>query len=61
MARIAASQVSITPVYLVDCEACGEAVTEGSIGDNSYGYDSLQAARAAKKDHLEKHESGFFE
>lgn len=61
MAKIPASEVSITRTYLVDCEACGEAVTDGSIGDNSYGYESLQAARAAKKEHLEQHESGYFE
>lgn len=58
--KIQKSEVSITRMYLVDCAACGEAVTDGSPGNNSYGYESLQSARDARKRHLELHETGFF-
>jgi len=63
MAKIPRSKVSITPVFLVDCEVCGEAVVEENVAGlgNSYGYYTRKAAQEAKDRHLALHVSGFFE
>lgn len=57
--KIPTSKVGITRRYLVDCDVCQEAVVDGA--DNSYGYETRAEAVAARKRHLELHESGYFE
>ena len=59
MAKIPASEVAITPVFLVDCGVCDEAVIEEAPGyGNSYGYYTRKDAQDAKRRHLEWHENG---
>ncbi len=62
MAKIPASEVAITPVLLVDCAVCDEAVIEDAPGlGNSYGYYTRKDAQEAKRRHLERHKSGDIE
>lgn len=57
--KIPASRVHVQRRYPVFCDECEEAVTDER--GNSYGYETRAAAEAAKKRHLEGHESGYFE
>jgi hypothetical protein len=52
MAKFAASNVHIRRVFLVDCDACGEAVDDGNSG---HGALTRGEAEQAKKDHVEWH------
>lgn len=59
MAKILASKVHIQRRYPVYCDECEEAVTNER--GNSYGFETRAEAVTVKKEHLEQHESGYFE
>jgi hypothetical protein len=58
MARIPASKVTIRQVWLVDCEACCEAVEPDAADAVSNGFLSRERAAEVKRNHLEEHEAG---
>lgn len=58
MAAIRRSDVTVRPVFQVDCKVCNEAVEPDAPDTINGAFTTREAADRAKQNHLEEHERG---
>lgn len=58
MTAIRGAEVTITPVYLVDCRVCREFVEPDAAETINGGFQTRAAAAEAKRNHLQEHANG---